>query len=245
MIEPATKPNVDRMQSNSAPPEGRIIAAHCNACGGRRDAYERASHTTRGTDGEVSWSHTYRILECCGCHNVSVMHAHWFSEWDHIEGDPLSGDARLVPGEKVTMWPTTTNRKKPEWVERLDDRALRDLIEEVYFALSSGMIILASIGTRTLFDRAMTLCIGDRRLSFKERIDLLKREGFIGETEGDILSIIIDAGNAATHRAFSPTHEVLETIVATMENFLERQFILRSDARIVQEATPRRPLDSD
>ena len=240
MMEPTVEPRIDEMRPDSSVSESDIIVEHCNACGGHRDARKRASYTRGGTDGEVSWSHTYDVLECCGCHNISVRHVHWFSEWDWIEGNPLSGDARIVPGEKVTIWPPPTKRPKPNWTERLEDQVLRDVIEEVYQALSSGMIVLASIGTRTVLDRAMTLCIGDRRLSFKDRIDLLKQEGYIGETEGDVLAVIVDAGSASAHRAFSPTSELLETIVATVENFLERQFILRHDVKNVKLATPQR-----
>lgn len=232
--------NSEQNRTNNGIPEVDIIVSHCNACGGRRDARKCATYTRDGSDGEVSWSHTYDVLECCGCHNVTVKHTHWFSEWDQIEGDPLRGDARIVPGEKVTIWPPPTSRPKPNWTERLEDKVLRDVIEEVYLALSSGMIVLASIGTRTLLDRAMTLCIGDRQLSFKARIDLLEQEGFVGETERDILAIIVDAGSASAHRAFSPKPEILDTILAIVENFLERQFILRHDVKNVKLATPPR-----
>ena len=244
MVEPAGKAKEVPIQSSTTPSTDDIMAAHCNNCGGRRDAYNRASHTSNGTDGEVSWSHTYRVLECCGCHNISVMHVHWFSEWDQIESDPQTGEPRMVPGEKVTMWPPPTKRRKPNWIERLEDQALRDVIDEIYQALGSGMIILASMGTRTLLDRAMSLCIGENQSSFKGRIDLLKEEGYIGEAESDILSVIVDAGNAAAHRAYSPTYENLEMIVATVENFLERQFVLRPGATSVKDATPQRPPES-
>ena len=243
LMDSTLEPSVDKMRANGRESETDIVVTHCNACGGQRDSRKRASYTRDGTDGEVSWSHTYDVLECCGCHNVTVKHTHWFSEWDQIEGDPLRGEARIVPGEKVTIWPPPTKRPKPNWTERLEDRVLREVIEEVYLALSSGMIVLASIGTRTLLDRAMTLCIGDKQLSFKDRIDLLRREGYVGETECDILAIIIDAGSASAHRAFSPTPEILDTIVATVENFLERQFILRHDVKNVELATPPRKMD--
>ena len=220
--------------------EHEIIVAHCNICGGSRDAYNRASHSTSRSEREVSWSNTYIILECCGCHNVSILHTHWFSEWDQLETDPLTGEPKVTRGEKVTMWPSPSRRPKPPWLERLDDEILRDLLEEIYQALNSGMTILATIGTRTLLDRAMTLCVGDKQLGFKARIDLLEDEGFIGVTEKDILSIIVDAGSASAHRAFTPGSEILETIIATVENFLERQFILRSDVKNVEVATPKR-----
>ena len=244
MVAPAKETAVVPVQSSNNPSTDDIMAAHCNKCGGRRDAYNRASHTSNDTDGEVSWSHTYHVLECCGCHNISVLHVHWFSEWDQIEGDPLTGEPRMVPGEKVTIWPPPTKRQKPNWIERLEDQALRDVIDEIYQALSFGMIILASIGTRTLLDRAMTLCIGEKRLNFKQRIYVLKEDGYIGETESNTLSVIVDAGNAAAHRAYSPTYEDLEVIVATVENFLERQFILRPGAKSVQDSTPQRPPES-
>ena len=86
----------------------------------------------------------------------------------------------------------------------------------------------------------MALCVGDQPGGFKAKIDLMKDEGFIGDTEKDILTVIVDAGSASAHRALSPKPDILETIIDTVENFLQRQFILRRGVEGVQAATPKR-----
>jgi hypothetical protein len=217
-----------------------IIKAHCNMCGGDRNAYKRASYSVNGSDGEVSWNDTFDVLECCGCNNLSVQRSYWFSEWDLFDQDPLTGQPRLIPGIKVTNWPPTTKRNKPDWVDNLEDDVLRRVIDEVYAALNSGLIVLASIGTRTLIDRAMFLRVGDPKGGFAEKLNLMVDKGHIGTDEREILEAVTDAGSAATHRGFVPRAEHLGTIVATTENFLHREFILKTAAGEVRTATPSR-----
>lgn len=218
-----------------------IVKAHCNECGGERNAYKRAWHTVNDNDGEVSWSNTYDVLECCGCSGLSVRHTFWFSEWNQIDADPVTGQPRLIPGLKVTYWPPPTRRKKPEWAENLDDDVIRGVIDEVYQALNAGMIVLASIGTRTLLDRAMFLRVGDPNGGFAGKLNLMVEKGHIGNDERDILEAITDAGSAAAHRGFTPNAKTLGTIIETAENFLHREFVLKTAAGEVRTATPPRP----
>jgi hypothetical protein len=192
------KPASSAAVPTDAPDE--IIKAQCNQCGPDRNTYKRASHTVIGKASEVSWSNTYEILECCGCDEVSVRRTLWFSEWDEIRTDPITDETQVVPGLKVTHWPPETARKKPDWVENLDDDVLRRVIDEVYQALNSELIVLASIGTRTLLDRAMFLRIGDLKGGFARKFDRLVENGHIGKSEREILEAITDAGSASAHR---------------------------------------------
>ena len=150
----------------------------------------------------------------------------------------------MMPGVKVTYWPPPTQRKKPDWAENLGDNVIRGVIEEVYQALNSGMIILASIGTRTLLDRAMFLRVGDPKGGFGRKLDLMVEKGHIGKDERDILEAITDAGSAAAHRGFVPNTKTLNTIIDTAENFLHREFVLKTAAGEVRTATPSRKHDS-
>jgi hypothetical protein len=217
-----------------------IVKAHCNQCGGGRKAQIRASYTADGTDGQTSWSNTHEVLECCGCGGVSVRRQHWFSEWDYIEGDDANGTMRLVPGIRVTYWPPETKRHKPAWASGLSDSVLRGIFDEVYQALNAGLTVLASIGTRTLLDRAMYLRVDDPPGGFKGKFDRMVQEGYIGREERTILEIIADAGNAAAHRGFAPAPQMLTTIIAAVETFLYREFVLKSEARAVKSSTPPR-----
>lgn len=240
MVESSEIKPEPQNQTVSADSQSEIVSAHCNECGGVRRAYKRASHTVRGNDGEVSWSDTYDVLECCGCSGIAVRHEHWFSEWDQFDADPITGQPRLTPGIKVTYWPPPTTRERPQWIESLDDEVLRMVFDEVYDALNAGMIILASIGTRTLLDRAMFLRIGDPKGGFAGKLKLMFDQGHIGKDEMEVLRVITDAGSAAAHRGFNPDSQTLGTIIDTVENFLHREFVLKTAAGRVKRATPSR-----
>jgi hypothetical protein len=240
MAEPPRERKVSDQEPAASAASPKIVKAHCNQCGGERNAYQRASHTVSDHDDETEWSDTYEILECCGCSGVSVRHESWFSAWDDIDYDPVTGQPRMVPGIMVTYWPPPTKRRMPPWADELDDDVLRKVVDEVYQALNAGLIVLASIGTRTLLDRAMFLRVGDPKGGFARKLDQMVQNGHIGADERSILEAITDAGSAAAHRGFTPNAKVLETIVATVENFLHREFVLKTAAGEVRTATPPR-----
>jgi hypothetical protein len=230
----------DELKPTSDAASTDIVSALCNKCGGDRRAYKRASHTVTGHDDETSWSDTFDVLECCGCSGISVRHELWFSEWDQFDEDPITGNPRMIPGVKVEYWPPPTKRKKPDWAERLDDGALRGVFGEVYQALNLGLMALASIGTRTLLDRAMHLRVGDPRGGFGAKLSRMVERGHIGADEQAILEVVTDAGSAAAHRGYTPNAKTLDTIVETVENFLQREFVLKTASGEIRAATPPR-----
>jgi hypothetical protein len=241
MIE---SPKKDATSPQAAPVESssEIIKSHCNVCGGERNGYKRASYTVNGEEeGEDLWSDTYDVVECCGCNILSVRRTFWCSAGDSLVNDSITGQPRFVPGIEVTYWPPPTKRKRPEWADKLDDEPLRKVVDEVYRALNAGMIVLASIGTRTLLDRAMYLRIGDPKGGFAGKLDLMVEKGHIGKNERDTLKATTDAGSAAAHQGFSPSAKTLATIVDTVENFLHREFVLKTAAGEVRTAVPARP----
>lgn len=244
MVELPRKVEQPKQEPVVSKPPPEIVKAYCNQCSGERNTYIRASHSVRDSDEAISWSDTYDVLECCGCSGVSVRHELWFSEWDDFDEDPLTGQPMIIPGVKVTYWPPPTKRKMPEWADDLDDDVLRSVIDEVYQALNAGLIVLASIGTRTLLDRAMFLRVGDPNGGFTGKLDHMVQEGHIGRSERGILEAITDAGSAAAHRGFAPSASVLKTIIETVENFLQREFVLKTAAGEVRTATPARPTSS-
>lgn len=239
MAEPLERQEVtEKLEGVASAPE--IVKAHCDECGGERKVYKRASHSVKGNDEEVSWSDTYDVLECCGCGSIYVRREFWFSEWDDFEDDPITGEPRHIPGIKVTFWPPPTKRKKPDWADNLEDNVLRKVVDEVYQALNAGLTILASVGTRTLLDRAMFMRVGDPEGGFVGKLNEMVRKGHIGRDEKGILEAITDAGSAAAHRGFAPSATMLGTIVETVENFLHREFVLKTAAGEVRKATPTR-----
>lgn len=218
----------------------RRIKAHCNRCGGLTNSWVRAEHTVVGSDGPISWSDTFEILECCGCDTLSVRHKYWFSEWDDFDHDEY-GQIIMRPGIKETYYPAPTVRTKPVWSDSISDGILRAVLEELYVALNAGLSVLASIGARTLLDRAGYLLLtSDPPGGFAGKLSELQKRGYISAQEKTTLEAVADAGNASAHRGYLPTAERLGHIVDIIENFLHRAFVLTSAAEEIRKSTPTR-----
>ncbi len=107
-------------------------------------------------------------------------------------------------------------------------------------ALNSGLRVLASVGARTLLDRAGHILIGDPRGGFEGKLSALVTGGHISPQEKGALDAVADAGNASAHRGYTPAAERLRHIFDIIENFLHRAFILPSAAAEIRKTTPPR-----
>lgn len=74
--------------------------------------------------------------------------------------------------------------------------------------------MLASVGARTLLDRAGHILIGDVRGGFEGKLSSLVAGGHISAQEKDALDAVADAGNASAHRGNSLTAERLSRTFA-------------------------------
>ena len=221
---------------------GGTAMANCNKCGGDRNAYVRATHAVPGSDGEVSWETVVEILECGGCNGISVRRRYWFSEWENVHEDPLTGQLVRDMPEEITCWPAKQTRARPDWRDRLPDGNLRQVMEEVYVAVDHGLVVLAAIGARTLLDRAMLLEVGDQKNGFRGKLDAMVAGGHMGPEEKDKFLVIADAGSAAAHRAHVPGTKTLDSVLTAVEALLYRLYVLPGEVKAVEASTPKRPL---
>lgn len=140
----------------------------------------------------------------------------------------------------MTYYPAQTVRAKPHWAEALGDEVLRDVLDESYLALNSGLRMLASVAARTLLDRAGNILVGDVKGGFEGKLSALATAGRISQSDKEALDAVADAGNASAHRGYAPEAERLNHIFDIIENFLERAFILTPAAAEIRKATPPR-----
>ncbi|HDW3265141.1 TPA: DUF4145 domain-containing protein, partial [Enterobacter ludwigii] len=120
------------------------------------------------------------------------------------------------------------------------DFQLFQIFIEMYSAYKSGHLILASIGLRTIFDRTTEILQIHPGLYLDEKIKQLKDEGFIGDTEASILSTVVDAGNAAAHRGWSPTNREFDELLNSIEQFVQRTVLsVKTTTHIVERIPPR------
>jgi hypothetical protein len=226
--------------TNSIREENKIEELHCNECGGKRKQFIRCEFERSGADDETSWSDTAQILECCGCGAISFRIRHWFSEWDEFFENDITGQPERVPGIVDDFYPSPLARKLPRWIQELGDPTLRNVLKEVYSNLQADNLISAAMGARLLIDRIMNMTVKDVG-GFEKKLERMRSSGLISDNERThLLSPVVDAGNAASHRAYKPKADHINTMMDTVENLLHRLFVLPKNVKTLKKATPRR-----
>lgn len=223
----------------------KIIKGHCPNCGGDRNAHVRCEHVVDSPDpgGGTAASDTAIILECCGCGRVYFRRDVWFSEWETIGQDPITGEPRLEGGVDTSYWPAPMARKRPDWLDKIevDDHVLSNLLSEMYAALDNDLRVVSAIAARTVFDRVSELLGIDPSITFQKKLDRLGADGKISIDEKHTLEVLVDAGNAAAHRGWRPKPEELSTMIDVVESFLQRSFIVGDQIEKLKAAVPPKP----
>lgn len=217
------------------------VKGNCPNCGPGRWALVVGHHTRKDDDNSGIWYRVdHRLLKCPACDEIYHQTVEVYSE-DIFQIDENEWDFN----EKVRHWPEVPKLKrfKPDWIAKLGikDTRLEELMDDVYRALNSNLSVFAVIGIRTVFDRAAELLGLDPAKTFAEKLIDLHEQGFIGETEKELLEIATDAGSAAAHRGWKPSDEELLFALNAVEAFLNRVFIQRDNAKVLKNAIPQKP----
>lgn len=205
----------------------KIEEVHCNRCLQSTDHSVIAERKIRGSstmdkDFEVSWEDTYTMLECCGCHDITLRCRSWFSEWD---------------GDDVEFFPPQVSRRMPKWSSSVPSN-VSELMKEVYTALQSDSRRLAIMGARSLVDLFMNDKVGDVG-GFAQKLEALQQKGFLSLVQKDILLVALETGHAVTHRGFNPKKETVEQVMDVVENLLQH-YALEEVVKNLRQVTPQR-----
>lgn len=205
--------------------------AHCNICGHETRHYLIATKHWReivDKDGEsppVYIRYIYQFLQCRGCYYVTMRRKTIYPE--------------VLDGEIITEYfPPAVSRRQPTWSTQLPDPILQ-LLREVYLALHSDSQRLAMIGTRTLVDMAILDKVGDVG-NFKQKLQALEDQGFIGKRNREILEAALGAGHAAAHRGQNYKVAEVNQVIDIVENLLQAVYILEKTAAAIKKVTPPR-----
>jgi hypothetical protein len=102
------------------------------------------------------------------------------------------------------------------------------------------MPIAAAITMRTAFDRVTELLKIDPSLPFSKKLQALFDKGEIALRDKEVLEPLVEAGNAAAHRAWTPKAEELTTMLLILEALVHRAFILSKQVKALKRRTPKR-----
>jgi hypothetical protein len=123
----------------------------------------------------------------------------------------------------------------------------KSLNGELIICFASILTALAAIGARAIVDFVVTEKAGDDG-NFKDKLNRIREQGLIAETQVDVVSAAFDAGSAAVHRGYRPTPADVNTLVDITESLLQQIYIDPERQRRQAEAaaalrsnTPPRP----
>ena len=141
-----------------------------------------------------------------------VRDMEWCSEWD--------------PDDSIVhYYPPQISRRKPAWIEDGGIPASQlGLLNEIYEALHNDSPRLAAMGVRSLIENVMIEKVGDQGGFGKNLQEFLDR-GWISMKKEEVLSKIIEAGHAATHRNFEPSTDDLNTLMDIAESLLADVYV--------------------
>lgn len=208
-----------------------VVDAPCNSCGqATRHLVVAVRRHRNWTDAAVEleeqepdWFEEHALLECGGCQTISTR-VDFFYE-----------DAFL----STEYYPPRVSRRAPKWLDKLP-HSLSALLDEIYVSLAANSRRLALMGARATLDIVMSDKVGASG-SFQQRLEKLTQRGFIGTKNANLLAAALDAGHAATHRAYSPSPETLDEIMDILENLIQAIYVLPAAMREIRKHTPRRP----
>ena len=170
-------------------------------------------------------SNAFHKCEKCGAPNFHIQEF-WPTEETQEEANKESTDFQESI-KKTGTWkkdklfreyhfPTFQENQIPEWSKNLSGN-LMTTIWEIYAAKQHGLYTLCAIGIRTAIDIFAVDKIGDVG-GFGKKLDALQEKGHISKSQKDVLSIVIEAGNAAAHRGFSPARDQIEECLKTLDS---------------------------
>ena len=214
----------------SAKPKAEPLWSHCNVCGQETiHKLVKVIRKSRDYDDDqcvVSVGSNWRILQCCGCQEVSMSRADWCSE-DSPYDSPV-----------LAFFPPRVSRRKPDWLVRREAPGYQGLLDEVYTALHADSRRLAMMGARAVIDKAMARLVGDQG-SFTQGVDALERAGQLGKLDKPLIVAAFDAGSAAMHRGHQPDVDSLNTVIDIVERVVYAE-VLAEKAKELAAATPPR-----
>jgi len=209
-----------------------IETRFCNNCQNHTDHTKIYTKTINGCeppedDYQISWSDTYSLFECNGCHDIHLEKVSWFSEWDDVE---------------TTNYPPRVYRKTPKWIDSVPENQ-KKLLEEIYRSLAANCKQLAVMGARTLIDLFILDKIGDIG-NFEQKMTELQQKGFISIEQKKYLTAALDTGHAVIHRGFQPSDDIVNKVLDIIENLLIN-YSLNEIGDELNEITPKRNNKND
>jgi hypothetical protein len=168
----------------------------------------------------------YSFMKCKKCYAPSLLVDEYWTQTDsveeakrikeEIEENGISKSGNLI---KTLSYPGFSKEPFPQWTHDLEETYMI-LFWEVYQAISLGLNAIAMMGLRAIIDKYANDKVGDIN-GFAKKLVVLKEKSFINQQQYDLLEVVVDAGNASSHRGFRPSKAHLKACLQIVEHLLE------------------------
>lgn len=184
-------------------------------------------------DGKVDhriWMVMYDAYQFCQCRKCSAPSMFVDSYWTkttNVEEARTIQDAVRTSGvcpeysAKRSNFPAFDKIALPAWTHDLEEADMV-LFWEVYTAMTQGLCTIAMMGVRAIVDRFANKALGDIG-GFEKKLNSLKELGHISSFQHEQLSIVVEAGNAASHRGITYTRDHVRASLDVVESLLVRE----------------------
>lgn len=200
------------------------ILSFCNDCqrDNAHDLVATCSRRQREPDGR-SILETWQLLQCRGCRAIKAF---------------VTEDSTDFKTPRQIHHPPCQRRRLPQWRGQVPLEC-QELIRETYEAMHADCLTLSMMGTRAILDRVLEDMVGGYG-TFVTRLQQAVDGGFLTEAEKETVYSAIDAGNAASHRGFIPTHSQLDDVLDIVEHALMSKYVLASVSGRLKSSVPPR-----
>ena len=132
-------------------------------------------------------------------------------------------------------------KKIPNWLSEIKIEGLETLFEQIYGAVANEFYTLACMGIRSVVDYFCNERLGDIG-GFEQKLKALMENQLITKDEYTILELLVELGNASTHRYFHPSKDKTLIALKMIEHILERLYITtKRTEKFAQQAIEIKP----
>ena len=154
---------------------------------------------------------TEQVFQCFGCERLHIFYREKSLNQD-LHDEPIK-----------YQLPKKVKRALPEWIKNTNIDYF-ELLSEIYSTYNNSNFISFSIVCRTLIDKILTDYLGDIG-GFEKKLKQYKQQGHITKVQFEILTFLINSGNASAHRAYKPSEEISENLLDIIELILKENIL--------------------
>lgn len=158
----------------------------------------------------VEWNEKYQIVQCMGCESISFCRITFKNNQSNNK-------------EKIDLYPSRIRGRQKLKIESLPP-TIAEIYEEIHLALSNNLLVLATIGIRTLIEAVCDEKNSTAR-SLRDKINSLVDMKLLTPKNANNLNKLRSFGNLAAHEVKTPSEYILHNSIDIIEHLLKEVYL--------------------